>query len=132
MDMLEMKSIRGLAENREALVHLLVQYRDGRQGLAVLHDVLDTGTVVIDIFPGSTRTVAFLHRGLEPADEGSIIILHLLELGTLFGALDGILSEGIGNDLHLVALLQQQGRNLGIALEDIDELRLSGFDLHLV
>ena len=56
----EQDCVRRLGEHREILIYLLIEDRDDSERLAVVKNILHTGTVVFDVLPGDSNVVTRL------------------------------------------------------------------------
>ena len=128
-DAAEQDAVRGLVEDGEAVVHPVEQHGHGSQGLRVLHHEADAAAVVIDI-AAAEFLVRFL--GVDEAghvgDELRVVVLDLLEEEGFLGTIDSIVAQGVGRDGHMVAFLDDEGRDLAVAVEQVNELRAAFLD----
>ena len=128
-DAAEDDAVRGLVEHGEAVVHPVEQHGNGSQGLGMLHDVADAAAVVIDV-----AAAEFLVRvlGVDEAghvgDELRVVVLDLLQEDGLLGTIDRIEAQGVGVDGDVVALLDEEGRDLAVAVVQVDEFRAAFLD----
>ena len=90
----------------------------------MLHHITDAAAVVIDI-----AAAQFLVRIRVRGEAGHvqhelrIVAFDLLQEQGLFGALDGIVAQGVGGHFHVVALLEEEGGDLLVPVEEIEEFR---------
>ena len=132
-DAAEQDAVRGLVEHGQAVVDPLEQDRHGSQGLRMLHHVADAPAVVVDI-----AAAEFLVRIRVRGEAGHIqhelriVAFDLLQEQGLFGTLDGIVAQGVGGHFHVVALLEEEGGDLLVPVEQVDEFRAVLLQLGLV
>ena len=132
-DAAEHDAVRGLVEDGEAVIHPVEQHGNGGQGLGVLHDVADAAAVVIDIAAAELRIrVLGVDEAGHVGDELRVVVLDFLQEEGFLGTIDSVVAQGVGRDAHMVALLDEEGRDLAVAVEQVDEFRAAFLDFGFV
>ena len=134
-DAAEEDAVRRLVEHGQVLVDPLEKDRDSGQGLGVLQHIAGAAAVVVHI---AAAEFGIGIRGLAGGEavhvheELCVFVLHPLQKEGFFGAFHRIVAEGIGNDLHAVALAHQERGYFPVPVEQIDEFRVLGRKLQLI
>ena len=134
-DTAEEDAVRRLVEHGQVLVDPLEKDRNGSQGLGMLQHITGAAAVVVHIAAAQFRIRI---RGLAGGEtvhvhqELRVLSFHLLQEEGFVRAFHRVVAEGIGDDLHAVALAHQERGDLPVSVEQIDEFRAFGREFHLV